>query len=321
MRGQLMRMCTKEQHIQMLSTYTNDTKCAAKYTKLIGKTVTRQNVAYWRAIFIDNKGNLAATDRGLKEHRVLRRPDPDDDIGILPDFGKSYSRILVIPDQHAPYNHIDMIPFLQAVRDKYSPDAVVNLGDELDMHAMSFHDSDPNLDSAGPELENGKVVMQQLYELFPAMLVCASNHGSMAFRKAKAHGIPVQFLRRYRDVIFPDHGAPAWSWAYEWVLNTPLGDVKFKHQSAGILADAAHNRCNLMVGHSHGQFSTEYCASSEYLYWGAYGGCLIDHDAMAFAYGKQTKNKPIVGCTMILDGRPVQIPMVLGRDGRWNKRI
>jgi len=170
-------------------------------------------------------------------------------------------------------------------------------------------------------LERGKIVMEELHALFPQMLVCSSNHGSMLFRKAKAHGIPVQFLRRYRDVIFPEHGGEGWSWAYEWIIRTPMGDVKFKHQSSGILADAAHNRCNLMVGHSHGLFSTEYCASRDYLYWGAYGGCLIDNESYAYAYGKETKNKPIVGCTIILNGLPMQIPMRLNSEGRWIGRL
>lgn len=317
MRGQLMRMFTQAQH-EVILTKNEDNATAAKvYSRRCGRPVTPQNVRYWRTIFLVNEGNMAAADRALKEQRKLRVPDPDDDIGTLPDFSKVYSCILHIPDQHAPYNHPDMIPFLKAVKKAFPIDLVVNAGDELDMHAMSFHDSDPNLDSAGPELERGKIVMEQLYRVFPDMLVCSSNHGSMAYRKAKAHGLPVQFIRRYRDVIFPEHGAPGWSWAFEWIVSTPLGDVKFKHQSAGILADAAHNRCNLMVGHSHGLFSTEYCASTDYLYWGAYGGCLIDNASYAFAYGKQSKNKPIVGCTIILNGRPMQIPMQLSSEGRW----
>lgn len=317
MRGQLMRMFTQAQH-EVILTKNEDNAAAAKvYTRRCGRPVSPQNVRYWRTIFLVNEGNMAAADRALKEQRKLRVPDPDDDIGTLPDFDKVYSCILHVPDQHAPYNHPDMIPFLKAVQKAFPIDLVVNAGDELDMHAMSFHDSDPNLDSAGPELERGKIIMEQLHKVFPNMLVCSSNHGSMAYRKAKAHGLPVQFIRRYRDVIFPEHGAPGWSWAFEWIVRTPLGDVKFKHQSAGILADAAHNRCNLMVGHSHGLFSTEYCASTDYLYWGAYGGCLIDNTSYAFAYGKQSKNKPIVGCTIILNGRPMQIPMALNSEGRW----
>ena len=37
--------------------------------------------------------------------------------------------ILVISDQHAPYHHIDTLDFLSAIKEKYKPDCVVNIGD------------------------------------------------------------------------------------------------------------------------------------------------------------------------------------------------
>ena len=42
---------------------------------------------------------------------------------------------------------------------------------------------------------------------------------------------------------------------------------------------------------------------------------------MAFAYGKHTLKKPIIGCSVILDGRPMLIPMVLDYNGRWIGRL
>ena len=57
--------------------------------------------------------------------------------------------ILVISDQHMPYEHPDMFEFLEAVKKKYKPTLVVNIGDEVDKHALSFHDSDADLPSAG----------------------------------------------------------------------------------------------------------------------------------------------------------------------------
>ena len=53
--------------------------------------------------------------------------------------------ILVISDQHAPYHHIDTLDFLSAIKEKYKPDCVVNIGDEMDWHSISFHDSHPGL--------------------------------------------------------------------------------------------------------------------------------------------------------------------------------
>jgi len=59
--------------------------------------------------------------------------------------------ILVISDTHCPYHHPDLIAFLKAIKKKYKPDRVIHIGDEVDSHAISFHDSDPDLYSAGHE--------------------------------------------------------------------------------------------------------------------------------------------------------------------------
>ena len=320
MRGQLMRLWTKEEHIKCLEGCT-DTNAAKNYNEYHRGKVTPANVRYWRTIFMENSGNLSKTDRELKNQRATVKPQPDDDVGDTSFIPKCAQRILVIPDLHAPYQHPDTLKFLRAVKAEMQPDLVVSLGDELDYHAMSFHDSDPNLDSAGAELERGKRFLRRLLAEFPQVLVCHSNHGSMTYRRAKAHGIPVQLVRRYRDIVFPGLDASGWSWADAWKVNTPLGTVMFKHQSSGILADAAHNGCNLVVGHNHGNFSVEYCASSAHLYYGCYSGCLVDKDSLAFAYGRLSKNKPIIGCTLILNGRPTLVPMVLKENGRWQGKL
>jgi hypothetical protein len=318
MRGSLMRLWTKDQHVDILTRFKDDTEAAAHYsTGLKSRVVQRQNVTYWRHIFIVNDGNMPKTDNQLKNDRRLREPQPDDDVGKLPNLDKVYNCILAIPDQHHPYEHPDMLTFLGAVKKSFPIDLVVNMGDETDYHGLSFHDSDPNLDSAGVELEKAKKALAFLHDLFPNQLVCNSNHGSMAFRKAKHHGIPVQLLKKYREVLFPTHKAPGWSWADEWIIKTPLGPVMFRHSSSNPTADAAHERCNLMVGHNHSKFAIEYCASKDYLYWGATIGCLINSASYAFAYGKTFTKKPIIGCAVILEGKPMLIPMVLNAAGRW----
>lgn len=317
MRGSLMRLFTKETHIKILTKYPNNKDAANAYNKSSPRKVTPQNVSYWRVIFINYEGNMAKADNALKNDRKLRDPQPDDDLGTLPDLDAVYKCIAVVPDQHHPYQHPDTIAFLTAVAAAFPIDLVINMGDETDYHGLSFHDSDPALDSAGVELEKAKAGLAKLHKLFPQQLVCTSNHGSMAFRKAKHHGIPVQLLKSYRDVLFPTHGAPGWSWAERWIVKTPMGPVMFKHQSSNPVADAAHERCNLMVGHNHGRFAIEYCASSDYLYWAATSGCLIDANGYAFAYGRTHSKKPIIGCTLIINGRPVLFPMVLNRAGRW----
>lgn len=328
MRGTMMRLWTPKQHQELLAQFSSNRKVAELYNEspaaiAAGLTVTRQNVNYWRCIFqtIDGKPNMARADRELKEQRRMRRPEVDDDIGILPDMAKEYRCILHIPDQHHPYEHPDMVAFLYAVNAAFNPDLIVNAGDEVDHHALSFHDSDPNLDSAGAELTKARLGMAKLHALFPQMLVCSSNHGSLAFRKAKAHGIPAEYIKSYREVLFPQHHARNWSWASEWIVQTPMGPVMFKHQSAHPTSEAAHERMNLLVGHAHSKMEVAYKESSGHTYWAATGGCLINRHSPAFAYAKNGTDKPNIGCTVILDGRPMIIPMVRDENDRWVGRL
>ena len=320
MRGKLMEMWTAEEHKAILNEHPDNAVAAHRYSLSGCGKVSRQLVQYWRKVFITD-GTLAKANKAIVSTRRLRKFSPTEDIGVLPCFRKPYHSILVIPDQHSPYHHPDAWNFLAAVKAAFEPDLVVNLGDETDGHALSFHDSDPNLDSAGVELDKAREGLSYLHALFPTMLICDSNHGSMVYRKAKHHGIPAQAIKSYREILFPEHKAPGWSWADEWIVHTPLGAVMFKHQASNVVAEAAHQRCNLMVGHNHSLFEVKYAASSDYLYWGATSGCLVDNDAMAFAYGKTFMKKPIVGCTVVLEGRPVLVPMVLNSKGRWIGRV
>jgi len=294
-----------------------------------GNKVTRQLAKYWARQFSTRKKNgeayetLVQANKELKASRKLRTPDRYEDLAALPMPASDHHSILVIPDTHAPYEHPDTLEFLAAVAARYRPDTVVHLGDEADKHAMSFHMSDPNLDSAGMELEKARVFMAKLHAMFPVMRLCHSNHGSMHFRKAHSHGIPVQYLRTYREVFFPQGGGERWEWQHTHVLELPNGEqVAFKHQPAGVvLGDAAHERMNLVCGHLHGKMSIEYARNTHEQYWAAQGGCLVDEGSRAFSYGKESKYKPALGCLVIIEGVPQIVPMQTNSEGRWIGKI
>ena len=60
--------------------------------------------------------------------------------------------VLVISDLHIPYHHKDSFDFLREIKKQFKPDFVVNIGDLLDFHAISFHEHNPDLPSIGDEL-------------------------------------------------------------------------------------------------------------------------------------------------------------------------
>lgn len=300
---------------------------ACELSDIYSVPISRQNVAYWRKAWEArspnakvNKFNKAKANREIKEDVKVRAPSEKDWQAVgKADVDKVHDWIVVIPDLHIPYHHQDAFKFIESlIEDAPKGATIVNLGDEVDNHAISFHDADPNLDSAGAELVKSRRAVAELHKIVPSMLLCHSNHGSLHYRRAKAHGIPVEFLRTYREVLFPNGGGDNWEWAYSHTLKTKLGEVLFKHQCTGDPRNAAaHEGVNLVVGHHHGRFDLSYGASKQRLYWGATAGCLLDRESLAFAYGRESAYKPILGAMVIVEGVPFHIPMVLNKHGRW----
>jgi hypothetical protein len=220
---------------------------------------------------------------------------------------------------HAPFTHADAIDFLSTVADEYQPDEVICLGDELDNHAISYHESDPDGFSAGMELDLAVAWLEKLYQLFPEGKSCESNHTSLPYRRVKSAGLPKALLREYRDVL----GAPlGWEWADRFVVD----DVIYTHgeEWGGMYAmkkAMLHSGRNVVMGHLHSNFGVLYHATRDALTWGAAAGCLVDSSSYAMAYGRKYPRKPILGCVVVSDGYPRCIPMILDSEGNWTGKI
>jgi len=226
------------------------------------------------------------------------------------------SRILCISDQHAPYSHPDMLSFLKAIKKKYKPTLIINGGDEVDAHAMSFHDSDADLPSAGDELKRAIKCLKALEKLFPEMILLDSNHGSMAARRHKHHGIPMKYLASPQQIYGV---SDKWQWVHDLTIKLPNGqDCFFTHGMVKSGIKLAQQRgTNVVQFHFHTDFRIDYVGNPSNLLFSLQSGCLIDSKAMAFAYDKLNLNRPIIGTSVIIDGKPELIPMVLNKKGRW----
>lgn len=223
---------------------------------------------------------------------------------------------MCIGDQHTPYEHKDYFTFLKVVRDTYKPDIVVNMGDEVDKHAMSFHDSDPDLPSAGDELELAIKHLQTLYKLFPKCIVLHSNHGSMHYRKGKHHGIPRKYLKGYNEILEAPKG---WTWQNDF--KHKMNNGQYVYMTHGIEKNTGRFARNMgmcvVQAHYHTDFNIEYSSTPEQLIWGMSVGCGIDKNSMAFAYDKANLKRPILGCGVIINGVPRLIPMLVDKKGNW----
>lgn len=227
--------------------------------------------------------------------------------------------VLVISDLHIPYHHKDSFDFLKEIKKQFKPDTVINIGDLLDFHAISMHEHNPDLPSAGDELNLAKGYIKELESIFPDVTEVHSNHSSLVYRRAIKYGMSAQFLRPYGDFL----GTKKWKWVDDLTLKMSNGKrVHFTHgKSADVLKVSQTMGMSAVQGHYHTKFCISYWANPDDLYWGMNVGCLINQKSMAFSYAKNFATRFVLGCGIIINGIPRLLPMVLDNNGNWIKEI
>ena len=228
-------------------------------------------------------------------------------------------RILVISDMHLPYQHKDSITFLKEIKKQFKPDTTLSIGDLLDQHALSFHDSSPELYSAGMELDKAKEYVRELESVFPKLIEVDSNHSSMIYRRALKHGLPKAYLKDYGDFL----ETKKWKWIDDLTLTMSNGQrCFFTHgRSADVLKVSQSMGMSAVQGHYHTKFVISYWANPDNLFFGMNVGCLINQKSMAFNYAKNFRTRFIIGCGIIIDGIPRLLPMVINKKGDWIGKI
>ncbi len=233
--------------------------------------------------------------------------------------GNRLTTVLVIPDCHCPAQHRDAWAFLAAVKAKYRPGRVVHLGDEVDAHAISMHDHDPDLPSAGDELEAAIDALQPLYKLFPHVEICESNHTSLPYRRAFKFGLPRGYLRTYAEMLRAPKG---WHWRESVEVDGVLHihGEGFSGREGAIKAATAYMQ-SLWLGHLHAHAGVLFFANAKHLVFGGNAGCLIDRHHPSMKYAAKIAAKPVLGCGITTNGIPTFVPMLLNRAGRWTGEL
>lgn len=219
----------------------------------------------------------------------------------------SNSTILVIPDLHAPFQHPQALNFLSEVQRKYKPGHIICIGDEIDSHALSHWDHDPDGYSAGHEFQEAVKFLHQLYKIFPSVKCCTSNHTARYFKRAFKAGIPAAFLRSYSEVL---EAPKDWQWADNWEINGILFEhgEGFSGQNAALNAMKG-NMQSTVIGHVHSYAGVQYYNTPKQTLFGMNVGCLLNNEAYSFKYGRHFKVKPALGCGIIEKGVPHFIPL------------
>lgn len=205
--------------------------------------------------------------------------------------GKSEYNILAIPDLHAPFIHKDALKFVQDTYNEYDIDEVVFLGDIIDNHFSSFHDSDPDGMAAGAEIIEARKQLKAWKTAFPIAKVMIGNHDAIPQRKAFNAGLSKHWIKGI-DEIYDLEG-------WDFVQNYTIGRNFFTHGlGMNVLTRSRQLGLNVIQGHLHSKFHCTLMAVHPEPTFAVQAGCLVDHKAYAFAYGKDGPPQ-VNGCVVI----------------------
>jgi len=182
---------------------------------------------------------------------------------------------------------------------------VVIIGDCLDNHYSSYHETDADGMGGADELELAITRIARWYEAFPKATVIIGNHDRMIMRKAQTSAIPSKWIKSYKEVL----QVPGWNFVERYVKD----GVQFLHGEGGTArAKCRADMMNTVQGHLHTQAYCEHYVGQKFRVFGMQTGCGINHETYAMAYCKYGK-KPAIGCAVILNNGklPVNILMKL----------
>lgn len=218
----------------------------------------------------------------------------------------------IIGDTHLPYELEGYLEFCIDIFDRYGVDTVVHIGDLIDNHALSFHESEPLLRNVTGELEDAREKLVAWYEAFPDLTLIQGNHDRLPARQLARLGMAASiFLRPLRDIYSMPEG---WEIRDDLVID----NVLYHHGETatgvnGFRKDAEQRMISTVSGHNHSNAGISATATCQELVFGMAVGCGVDRKHMAFAYGRHFARKPIISCGVVYHGEPVIEFMPLGR--------
>ena len=224
-------------------------------------------------------------------------------------------RVGIIGDTHLPYELDGYLDFCVETFDKYDVDTVVHIGDFIDNHSLSFHDSEPTLHNVMGEYESAFERAQDWYEAFPELTLIMGNHDRIPARQLRKLGMePSIYMRPIEELLGMPEG-------WQVVDQVDIDGVLYHHGETagginGFRKDAETRMRCTVSGHNHSNAGISATATDQELVWGLAVGCGVNHEHLAFAYGKHFAKKPIIACGVVIDGEPHIEYMNLGKKVR-----
>lgn len=214
----------------------------------------------------------------------------------------------VIGDTHFPFVHPNYIHFLEDTFRRYRVTKIVHVGDLVDNHAISRHQTETEAVDPSTEYELARLQVELYTKAFAEVSLTLGNHDLIHERQAATLGIPRQFVKGFHEL---------WGLPKTWKVDEQLiiNNVLYEHGinflgKTGALDKAVNMMMSCVIGHSHAFGGCQYKSNAHSLIFGLNVGCGVDIDRYAFNYGKYNKNREILGCGIVFDSaNAIFVPM------------
>lgn len=217
------------------------------------------------------------------------------------NFG--HNNLLVIGDLHEPFSLDSYLDFCIEKYNEYNCTEVVFIGDIIDNHFSSYHETSADGLGGADELSFAIKRIKRWYKNFSRATVIIGNHDRMIMRKAQTSAIPSKWIKSYKDVL----EVPGWNFVERYVKD----NVQYLHGEGGTArTKAKSDMMNTVQGHLHTQAYCEHFVGQKFRIYGMQVGCGIDHESYAMAYAK-TGKEPAIGCAVVCNSGKLPINLLM----------
>jgi len=204
-------------------------------------------------------------------------------------------RILVIGDLHEPFCLEGYLDFCKETYQKHNCNKVIFIGDVIDCHFSSYHESSDGAMGGGDELELSIKKLKRWYKAFPEADVTLGNHDRIIIRKAQSSNIPSKWIKEFSEVL----ETPKWN----FVTEVYYDGVRYVHgdKSGKARMAAKRDMVSTVSGHYHTDFYCEWMFGKTRAIFGMAVGCGIDSKSYAMGY-MQGGKKEAIGVGIVIGG-------------------
>jgi metallophosphoesterase superfamily enzyme len=218
---------------------------------------------------------------------------------------KKEDRVLVIGDLHEPFCLDSYLDFCIETYNNYNCNKVIFIGDIIDNHYSSYHETDANGMGGADELEFAIKRLSRWYKAFPNATITLGNHDRIIVRKAQTSNIPSKWIKEYREVL----ETPKW----DFVTDIVIDGVRYVHgdKSNKPMTAAKRDMISTVSGHYHTDMYVNWYFGKDRSIFAMAVGCGIDSKSYAMAY-MQGGKKEAIGVGVVVGGHTaINVPMQL----------